>query len=223
MRNPHISPRDAEAHEALVTRVLRLLKQAEAVAVRRPQEPVSPAVARLAADLLYDVGAFIPGSAGLPHAAPDYVGLAAQLGQALAGLEAFEARHTVWDGRLKAFAWQLAAGRVQPVARLRQPVAPLSAEARQTHDLRRRLARRLAAKMDEKYALGFRAGQAARAEAAGEAPAGYGEGGREAGGREAAKGPSSARTHAGPSLDGSGGDPSRPFRGPDQGRGRTAP
>ena len=161
-----ITQTDAEAHEALVTRTVRLLRQAEAVSSRRPDEPVSPAVAALAADLLFEARRFAKGAAALPMPAPTHVGLAAQLGQALAQLEAFEALHTVWDARFKAFVWRLSRGRVQPVARLRQPVTPPS-ETRDSHTLRDLLAKRMQAKFEEEYERGYAAGKAEREGAAG--------------------------------------------------------
>ncbi|HEX4297923.1 MAG TPA: hypothetical protein VHZ56_07855, partial [Devosia sp.] len=58
----------------------------------------------------------------LPPAPPDFAGLAAALGQALAGLAAFEAAHTVWNVPLKCLVW-VTSGPPLPVRRLRPMTA----------------------------------------------------------------------------------------------------
>ena len=149
MRQRFVTHHTAEAHEALVARLARLLKQAEAIAVRRPEEGVPRAVGALAADLLFEAARFGPSAAhpAIPMAAPSYAGLAAQLGQAMAVLEDFEARHTQWDARLGAFVWRFGAKRGEPVARLRQEIAdpaPAPVVQRNMPQIRAELAWRMA-------------------------------------------------------------------------------
>ena len=88
MQNP-FTPARAARHATLVTRLTALLRQVELVAKSRPGEALSPAVLRLAEDLLFAAREFRPRGErrGLPAVAPDQAGLAVQLGQALAMLE----------------------------------------------------------------------------------------------------------------------------------------
>ena len=102
MREPTLTHERAAAHETLFIKLDALTRQAEAVALRRPDAAV-PAETRAAAEaLLYDAGKMLgehlhsahPGRRnkphrGLPAAAETFAGLATQLGQALAGLDAF--------------------------------------------------------------------------------------------------------------------------------------
>jgi hypothetical protein len=157
-----VAPARAAAHEALVARLQHLGRQAEAIAARRPEEAVGAAVVRIAADLLYEAQRFAPAAArrGLPMPAPDYAGLAAQLGQALAALEAFETEHTAWDAGRKGFVWRLGPTRTLPVARLRQPLAPPPSPA-QGRDVRDKLLRQLQDREERRYEAGFAAGRAA--------------------------------------------------------------
>lgn len=65
---------------------------------KKPNADVSDALRISAEGLLSDCAPFIrQRGERLPVAAPDLMGLAAQLGQALAALEAWESRHTSWD------------------------------------------------------------------------------------------------------------------------------
>jgi len=156
-----VTPEEAARHEALVTKLLRLLRQVEGIFARRPEEPVSEGVRGIAADLLFESEAFLSRRVGvLPEPAPDYFGLAAQLGQALAGLETFEARHTAWDAAQKAFAWRFPAGAARPVDRLRQAVAR-PAPPRHGGDVRTRLAKLLEARFAHEFDRGFAEGRAA--------------------------------------------------------------
>jgi len=158
-----VTPEQAERHEALVTRLLRLLRQVESVAARRPDEPVSAALETIAADLLFEATQFCARKLrALPVPAPDYPGLAAQLGQALADLETFEARHTVWDAAQKAFVWRFTLSRARPIARLRQAVAP-PVSPKDSRALHERLQKLLDARAAEQFDKGFAAGRAARA------------------------------------------------------------
>ncbi len=113
-------------HERLHPRLAALLKQVERVAGKRPGEPVpeetlklSQTLIREAAKLLGREGRGISapkGSSAAGKAALDHQNLAVALGQALAGLEAFEGTHTVLAGGVRS--WQLGDGTRQPVARL---------------------------------------------------------------------------------------------------------
>ena len=94
------NPARAARHATLVTRLTTLLRQVELVAKSRPAEAVSPAVLRLAEDLLFEVREFRPRGErrGLPAAPPDQAGLAVALGQALAMLEIWSAQHPAPEG-----------------------------------------------------------------------------------------------------------------------------
>ena len=113
-----ITRRQADRHEALYLRLSALARQAEAVAARRPGDAVPEALRGLAETALYDSLGFRrhAGKAGLVPAAPHYGALSAQLGEALATLVGFEARHTSWDDGLKAQMWRLDIG-AMPVRR----------------------------------------------------------------------------------------------------------
>lgn len=94
MPNP-LNPARAQRHAALTPRLAALAGQLQALALRKPGEPVSATVQSLAEDLLFGAREFRPPGErrGLPAAAPDHAGLAAQLGQALAMLALWQARH----------------------------------------------------------------------------------------------------------------------------------
>jgi hypothetical protein len=62
-----------------------------------------------------------------PMAAPDHGGLLTQLGQALAGLEAWEAGNAEWRGALNAFVWKVAGDPPLPVQRLRPKLSAATA------------------------------------------------------------------------------------------------
>lgn len=145
----------AEAHEALYLRLEALSRLAAGVATRKPGEPVPDEVRARAEDLLYDCRAFAGRGVrtrserrrGVVPAAPTYGGLAAQLGEALAALEAFEHRHTQWDARLKCVAWRTE-GTPLPVKRLNpQPMLP-PPESRPSQALER-LRRQIADRIDQ--------------------------------------------------------------------------
>lgn len=113
-----ITRQTAERHEALYPRLATLLRQAEAGANKRADAPVGDAMRRLAEAVLFEAGRFASGPRAIPPAAPDLVGLATQLGQALARLDAFEATHSAWHPALAAFVWSVQ-GTAMPIARLR--------------------------------------------------------------------------------------------------------
>ena len=133
---PHqtlLTRRKADAHEALFLRLAALTKQVEAMAARRPLAPVPEQLVTLAEGALYEARQFGQRRQRreLPVAAPHCGGLAAQLGTALAGLVAFEARHSRWDSGLKAQLWVIKGERVPvPVRRLRPKLDTAIQEAR---------------------------------------------------------------------------------------------
>ena len=148
---PTISRRKADRHEALFLRLAALARQTDAVAARRPQVPVPEDVRQLAEAALYESRGFRQHrrKGGILPAAPHYGGLSAQLGLALAEMTGFEARHTRWDGALKAQMW-LVEGEPLPVRRLMPrlaaPLPPPAEDARRAAymlDLRNKLAKRI--------------------------------------------------------------------------------
>ena len=159
MPRSDLTHRLAARHEALYPRIGTLLRQIEAVALRKPAAPVPRATQTIAEALLFDAQAFGVTRKVLVAAAADMAGLATQLGQALAGLDAFEAAHSGWDVELKCYVWHFANGDNAPIARRRQqPVkAPRPADKRQTS---RTLRHRIAYMIDAKYSEGYRIGYA---------------------------------------------------------------
>ena len=187
MREQTLTRDRAAAHETLFTKLEALTRQAEAVALRRPDAAV-PAETRAAAEaLLYDAGKMLgehvhnahPGRRkrphrGLPAAAETFAGLATQLGQALAGLDAFEAAHIVWNVDLKCFAWQLGPDEVMPVRRLRPEL--LRAPEKDRHSKSAdHIRQKIVARFRERYEEGFEDGlKAARDPANFTKPSPYG-------------------------------------------------
>jgi hypothetical protein len=152
----------AQAHEALYPRVEKLTRQIEAIAARRPSAPVPPAARAIADALLFDAQAFATAARALPALAPDVAGLATQLGQALAALDAFEAAHAGWQADLNCFAWRLASGATLPVQRLRPHVVETGRNRqlqREGARMRRELIRRIDAKFYDGYDQGYRDAQ----------------------------------------------------------------
>ncbi|WDR02025.1 hypothetical protein PSQ19_15255 [Devosia algicola] len=137
----------AQRHEAIFLRLTSLTKQAEAAAARRPGGEVPDGVRMVAEGLLFDCRPFLVRSPGraLPVAAPVYGALAAQLGQALAGLVAFEARCTSYDGQHNCYVWHLGDNGFLPVQRLRPqlPPPPPASAKDNTARIRAKLARRI--------------------------------------------------------------------------------
>ncbi|WP_461382817.1 hypothetical protein [Devosia indica] len=117
-RSPFLYPRQAEAHEALFVRVCALLDQLKPLAAKHPEGPVAPVVTRLATGMLGAV-AWLVGEkrAGCVPAA-DLAGLVAQLSEARARLEHFEAQHSAWHKDQNAHVWLLRNGTL-PIKRLR--------------------------------------------------------------------------------------------------------
>jgi hypothetical protein len=152
-----ITPERATLHEALFLKLGRLLQQAEAIAARRPSAPL-PAETRAAAEtLLYETERFlVPRQRNrvLPPAADTFGGLATQLGQAVARLDAFEASHSAWNPQLKCIAWHAPMTGALPVRRLRPEVVAVfnpEADKKRSAEIRRMIAGR----MRERYADGY--------------------------------------------------------------------
>lgn len=152
----------AEAHEALYPALEKLTAQMEAMAARKPAAPVPPAARAVAADLLFDAQRFgwnppHRTKRPLPEPAADVGGLATQLGQALALLDAYEAAHCVWNADLKCFVWETQ-GAPLPVRRLRQePARPQLTERdkRRSEQRRVEIKRKIEAKAEESYDRGY--------------------------------------------------------------------
>jgi len=159
----------AERHESLVLRLEALQKSILPVAAKHPEAPLSDTVRVLVEALLFDALPFLPKSRDrFPSAAPDQAGLAAQLGQALAALLAYETHWTEWDARKSCFCWMLEDERL-PVRRLRPQIAlaPKSEPTRDILDIRAKLAQRMHNAQQNQYRSGYRAGiEAATAAAA---------------------------------------------------------
>ena len=83
-----------------------------------------------------------------------------QLGQALAGLDAFEVGHTVWNADLKCFAWQLGPDDILPVRRLRPELlrAPETDRHSKTAEhMRQKIIARFRERYEEGYEDGLKA------------------------------------------------------------------
>ena len=148
---PRVTHALAARHEALWLRLAALQAQVMAVALRRPRAPVSAQSARVAEMLLREAGPFLVPGAVPPPAAADYGGLCTQLGQAIAGLEAWEAVNSQWHSGLMAYVWLVQGQAPLPVRRLRPrlagPEAPHADPAYAAYkarmaDLRQKLVRR---------------------------------------------------------------------------------
>jgi hypothetical protein len=158
----------AERHEALWLSLAALHKDTTALGAKKPDAPVSDAMRISAEGLLSDCAAFTrKRNERLPVAAPDLAGLAAQLGQALAALELWEARHTTWDTRFNCRIWTLHKGYL-PIMRLHPPAAALKFKRENGDDIRNNLGRLIQNSQRAAYEAGFSAGRAARQ---GQAPA----------------------------------------------------
>jgi hypothetical protein len=153
----------AERHEALWLALVALHKDTIALGAKKPNAPVTEPARIMAEGLLADCAPFIRQPGGrLPVAAPDLVGLALQLGQALALLEAWESRHTTWDDRHKCRVWNCYE-RYQPILRLKPPAEALRHASRVNPDeISRKLVKRIEGRRRAAYQQGYAAGLAAR-------------------------------------------------------------
>ena len=150
-----ITVRRAEAHEALTLKLSSLARLAAGIAGRNPLAPVPREVRARAEGLLFDGRPFGVGNAVRSHrpfepAAPTYGGLSAQLSEALARLEAFEARHTLWDARLKCVCWRVH-GAPLPVQRLHPEPLPQPDKPRRTNTELDALRRKIAERIEQLY------------------------------------------------------------------------
>ena len=98
----------AERHEALWLALTALHKDVLALGAKKAGAPVPDGLRVAAEGLLSDSAPFAPTRRGrLPVAAPDMASLAVQLGQALAGLAAWESRHSFIDARHNGRMWRV--------------------------------------------------------------------------------------------------------------------
>ena len=153
----------AERHEALWLSLTALHKDIIALGAKKPDAPTSESVRIATEGLLSDCAPFTrKRNERLPVAARDLAGLAVQLGQALAALEAWEGLHTSWDERFKCRIWQVG-GAYLPIMRLKPPAMALKQEKVDYADMRKKLVQRLEGRERAAYQKGFEAGRAARA------------------------------------------------------------
>jgi len=167
-----VTARTAARHEAVYLRLQALLKQTQAIAAKRPEALLPEATRILAEGLLFDARPFLSGARrrrDWPAVSADQAGLAVQLGQVQAGLEAFEIAHTSWNTKLGCLLWLASDARDLPVRRLRPKLALNEAETTKMQQLRHLLARRIDARAEGHYDRGYRDGalQARAAHAAG--------------------------------------------------------
>ncbi|WP_332688764.1 hypothetical protein [Devosia sp.] len=161
---PHDSTTQAlaERHEALWLSLSALHKDMIALGAKKPQALVSEPVRVSAEGLLSDCAPFIRRRGErLPVAAPDLAGLAVQLGQALAALDAWESLHTIMDARFNCKMWNLDGNNV-PVMRLKPPTAVLNQPRTDYKGRRDKLGGMIQARIRGAYKDGFDAGRAAR-------------------------------------------------------------
>jgi len=128
-RSIRLTHRKVEAHEALMVRLGTLLEQVRPMAAKHPEASVPPVVKDLARQLLAEAIWFGGPSGAAARPAADGAGLVAQLAEARALLEHFEAQHSVWDPAQNARIWRLRRGTVH-IRRLR----PLSAVPPRSED-----------------------------------------------------------------------------------------
>lgn len=149
----------AERHEALWLALTALHKDVLALGAKKPAAPVPDGLRILAEGLLSDCAALIRRRGErLPVAAPDLAGLAAQLGQGLAGIEGWESQHTSWDERFHCRIWQVPEGYL-PIMRLKPPAAALNFKRMDVSVLREKLDERFTARRLRDFYNGFGAGR----------------------------------------------------------------
>lgn len=163
-REGYTTKPQAERHEALWLSLAALHKDAVALGAKQPTAPVSDALRIRAEGLLSDCAAFTrQRGERLAVAAPDLMGLAAQLGQALAALESWESHHTGWDERFNCRIWSLSRGYL-PIMRLKPPAAALKFKRDDVDVLRAKLDERFAGLRLRDFYNGFGAGRRAERE-----------------------------------------------------------
>ena len=169
-----LTPEIIVAHERLYPRLASLLKQVERVAAQRPTQPVPIKSVKLARELCQEAAQLL-GKQGRGIAVPrgaadglDHASLAVALGQAVAGLEAFEGEHAQLSARHQAICWTLPDGKRQPVARLLPLTPPKGAtiwdeeEREFTKERHAAVVRRLIHRENQTYLVGYRDGRAGR-------------------------------------------------------------
>lgn len=175
-----LTPEIIATHERLYPRLAALLKQVERVAARRSRVPVPEETAKLSRELCREAARLLGKDGrgiGLPKSsagAPlDHAGLAILLGQAVAGLEAFEAAHSAVVAGVPS--WQLGNGESRPVARLRARAAataqrqatPKQQVARSRYDetpaqMRSAVIKRIMERENQRYMQGYRDAKAGK-------------------------------------------------------------
>ena len=159
LREGYTTKPQAERHEALWLSLAALHKDTVALGAKHPTAHVSDALRIRAEGLLSDCAAFTrQRGERLPVAAPDLMGLATQLGQALAALESWESRHTTWDERFDCRIWNLHTGYL-PIMRLKPPAAALKFKRDDMDALRVKLDERFAQLRLRDFYNGFGAGR----------------------------------------------------------------
>ena len=150
----------ARQHEKLALALDALLAELRPQAARHPDGAVSEPLRIAAETLLFEAGRFRPRRRRdrFPAAAPTLGALAVELGQARAGLEAFELVHSFWSPRHKAFLWRVGGDPV-PVARLRaradiEDRLATRADRRRHHEIRAMFTQRIERAYDEGYEHG---------------------------------------------------------------------
>ena len=160
--NPNVTHALAERHEALWIGLAALHRDVLALGAKRPGAAVSDAVRSRAEGLLSDCLPFLAQNRiRLPVAAPDMAGLAVQLGQGLAALEAWESQRSFVDPVLGCRMWRVTGARL-PIMRLKPPAAALAKPRQDVEELREKLIKRIHGQRAQDFQNGFRAGQAAR-------------------------------------------------------------
>lgn len=154
----------AERHEALWLSLTALHKDTVALGIKQPTAPVTEALRIRSEGLLSNCAAFTRRRGErLPVAASDLMGLATQLGQALAALESWESRHTSWDERFNCRIWNLHTGYL-PIMRLKPPAAALTRKREDMDGLRVKLEERFTGLRLRDFYNGFGAGRRAERE-----------------------------------------------------------
>lgn len=174
-----LTPEIIATHERLYPRLAALLKQVERVAGKRPGDPAPEATAKLAGQLCVQAakllgrerqGIVLP--VATRGASLDHAGLVVKLGQAVAGLEAFEAAHSAPIAGV--LSWQLGDGESRPVARLGAKASPAQRQAppkpqaaragsiESPRQMRSKILKRLMERENLRYMQGYRDAKAGK-------------------------------------------------------------
>ena len=162
MPNLSVTHALAERHEAPWLHLAALHKDTLALGAKKPAALVSEPLRIIAEGLLCDCAPFIRQKGNkLPVAALDLAGLAVQLGQALAAMEAWQSERTEMDAPFNCLMWRIGDVKL-PVLRLKPPAAASVLPDDEMSGIRERLARRINQRNTGIYQDGFAAGLAAR-------------------------------------------------------------